>query len=489
MIYVYKNGSVGRLDGSGSQYDGSKTGGEFKKWRIHSTDPSEFIRETYGILSARCATLYNTSAFARALVQKPAAYSIGKGVLFRSLPDAKFIGMDRDQSIEWGRRFTSLLHYDKLAINYYQKQYELMTEQAIVGDSVLYFLRENSDVPFDLVTASGANTIDWQKNAKNITSGIIHDEYLRRSGFFSSTSGKEIPFMIDNDQNAVQFFLKERPGQLRGYSVYYAAIAHLKNADRVWDATIERMVMEAIQMGYFTASKTDVGAQAAQMAAAARGKTSQAQKSNELKEISGSYDQKVGGMYRLENDEAMQFTDLKTPSNNFSNANEWLIRLASMSSCYAPEFIKGEYSTSFTAHKGALNDTMKRIMFERQMFIRNVDNRVNLAYLKHYVRTGQLEVNPSFWDSSAIQMAYLNGKHLGEVPGHINPLQEINAEIKANEAGVLLKSDISQRFGHYDFTSMLDEWEEQQTAWWNASPQKQLETIKNDPTTNTEISA
>ena len=487
MIYVMRNGSLSGIQ-SGSQYDGSKTGGEFKKWRIHSSDPSEFVRETYGILSRRCATLYNTSAFARALVQKPAAYSIGKGVLFRSLPDASFLGMDREESVDWGRRFTSLLHYDKLAINYYQKQYELMTEQAIVGDSVLNFIREDNDLPFDLVTSSGATSIDWTKNDTLITSGIVHDEYLRRSGYVSGTTQKQIPFVIDGDQNAIQFFLKERPGQMRGYSVYYAAIAHLKNADRVWDATIERMVMEAIQMGYFTASKTDVGAQAAQMAAAARGRNSQS-KSNELKEISGSYDQKVGGMYRLENDEAMQFTDLKTPSNNFGNANEWLIRLASMSSCYAPEFIKGEYSTSFTAHKGALNDTMKRIMFERQMFIRNVDNPVNLAYLKNYVRTGQLEVNPSFWTSRSVQMAYLNGKHLGEVPGHINPLQEINAEVKANEAGVLLKSDISQRFGHYDFTSMLDEWQEQQNAWWNASPEKQLETVKNDPTTNMEIAA
>jgi len=119
---------------SGASYDGSKTGTDLDHWREQSVHPSEFILETYDKLAARCATLYNTSPLARAMVRKPLAYSIGRGVFFRSLPNWKMLGMSKEQATEWGRTFTQLLHFEKLSVNHYAKQYDLMAETSITGD-------------------------------------------------------------------------------------------------------------------------------------------------------------------------------------------------------------------------------------------------------------------------------------------------------------------------------------------------------------------
>jgi len=485
-VKIYKTDGSTFSSSDGASYDGSKTGGEFKNWREQSVDPSKFILDTYDKLTARCATLYNTSSYCRALVKKPLAYSIGRGLFFRSLPNWKMLGIDREQAVEWGRRFTMLLHYDKLNINHYAKQYDIMAERSITGDSLLFFLRENDGKPFDIVTASGALIIDSSKTtaptttAKGYTIGIQHDQYNRRSGFWAQVEQKPFSFAdLNGDRNAIQMMIRERSGQQRGYSDFYWGIAHAKNADRVWDATIERMVLESIQMGWITANPNDMKQQANAMAASARGKSSNSESGTTVK----NYETELvpGSMPIWENkDHQINFTDLKTPSNNFSNAMVELRRLLAMGRGVAPEFIAGEYSTSFTAHKGALNDTMKTVYFERQRYAETVEYAVNLEYLKHYVRTGMLEVMPGFWDNHYIQQAYLSGKWIGEVPGHVNPLQEVKSNIEAVGAGFMLRADAAANNGYSDFEAFLDEREDQEREFKARSGKEQSKIIMDE---------
>lgn len=475
MLIVYKDGKLSKSEVV-QQYTGEKTGGEFKDWKLFGTDPSAFIRESYGILSSRNATLYHTSAIARACVNKPLNYSIGKGLYFKSLPDGDFLGMSSDGAKEWGRKFSQLLHYEKKASKYYAKQKILAREQRITGDALLYFVREEQDLkPFDIVI-TGGSAIDWEKTFDNYTLGIKTDDFNRRKGFWSSVSQKYVPFKdSEGNQIAIQFLSKDRAGQLRGLSIFSSEIARAKNLDRVWDATLERMVQEATQLGYFNASNTDVAGQARAMARMTAGNENQGSEDLTATEIGiGTTAEKTGGMYVLENSEGMQFTDLKTPGNNFGLANEWTVNLFGMATGIPPEVLMSKYSTSFTAHKGALNDFIKIFMDDRAEFIDTVDSVVNLEYLKHFVRTKQIEVSPAFWTDYKIQLAYLEGVHLGPIPGHINPLQEVNADIKAQEHGFTLKSSIATKYGN-DFWNMIDSWEEEQKRWFEASPEKQAE--------------
>jgi hypothetical protein len=480
-IYDSRGGVLKQVNGA--SYDGSKTGKEFANWNAQSPNHSEFILDTYDKLAARCATLYNTSSYCRALVKKPLAYSIGRGLFFRSLPNWKMLGIDKEQAKEWGRKFTMLLHFDKLAVNHYAKQHDLMSERSITGDSMLFFLRENNGKPFDLVTASSVMVIDSDHTVANeYTLGIKHDNYSRRSGFWSRADQKEYSFFDKNgDRNAIQLMFRERSGQIRGYGDYYWGIAHAKNADRVWDATIERMVLESIQLGWITANPNDMKQQAQNMAQASRGRRihNDGDNSTGFKDYGTALT--PGGMPIWENkDFQINFTDLKTPSNNFSNAMVELRRLLAMGRGVAPEFVVGEYSTSFTAHKGALNDTMKTIYFERQRYAEQVEKQVNLEYLKYYVRTGMLEVMPGFWDSHYIQEAYLAGKWIGEVPGHVNPLQEVKSNIEAVGAGFMLRADAAANNGYSDFDAFLDEREDQEYEFKSRSGEEKTKIIMDE---------
>jgi capsid protein len=273
--------------------------------------------------------------------------------------------------------------------------------------------------------------------------------------------------------------MRERSGQIRGMSDLYWGVAHMKNMDRVWDATIERMVLESIQMGWITANPNDMKQQAGAMAASARGRSSNSESGTTVK----NYETELvpGSMPIWENkDHQINFTDLKTPSNNFVNAIHESLAYCAQGRGYAPEFIRGEYSTSFTAHKGALNDCMKTISLERQRYVDQVEELVNLEYLKHYVRTGMLEVMPGFWDNHYIQQAYLSGKWIGEVPGHVNPLQEVKSNIEAVGAGFMLRADAAANNGYSDFEAFLDEREDQEREFKARSGEEQSKIIMNE---------
>lgn len=476
MIILYgADGSV-ISHSDGAQYDGEKTGGELYHWNTFSSAPNDLAKTTYGTLSDRCATLYHTSALVRACVNKPLAYSIGDGLVFRSRIDADYLGISAKKAEAWSRQFTTLLHLEKLEAGYYEKQPMLAREASITGDALLYFLREDGDEkPFDLIV-EGGHRINWKMSGKNLTLGIEHDDFMRRKAVWRTGTTSALPYVDENgNQNVIQFLLRDRPGQMRGFGCVYSEIARAKGLDRVWDAMIERMVQEAIQLGYFATSYSDPATAAAAMAKQARGETP---KSGELKDLSGRTNMK-GGMYIFENSESMNFNDLKAPGNNFGLANEWAVKMFSMSRGYPPEFLLSEYSTSFTAHKGAMNDAVKKFMLERADFVRMVDYKVNLEYLKHLIRTDQIQVKPSFWTDYKVRRAYLTGTILGPVPGHINPYVEAKAEQITVSEAFTTRDAVAAKYGN-DWWPMVDEWEAQQARWTKGSPEAKAAALAAD---------
>ena len=472
-VIIY--GGDGRMISTTSnQYTGSKNGKDLMHWKTFTDDPNDFVRLTYGDLANKNATLFHTSAEARACVKKPLTYSIGDGLVFKSEINAGFIGLKPETAKEWSRTFSELLHYEKIAASYYKKQRLLVADAKITGDSVLYFLRDEEDLkPFDLIPAGG-HEIDWESSNKNTILGIKVDDYNRRQGIVRSKTGKELPFKdTDGNQNVIQLLYQERAGQLRGYGCYYSEIARAKGFDRFMDAIINRAVIEATQIGYVADSDRRVSEQARRMVKNASGAPSSFSKV-------GGGDPVLDGMfYELSSSGSMEFLESKTPSNNFDVFNEWELNRFAMATGYPPEFILGKYPTSFTAHKGALNDAVKAYMQDRRIFIDIVDNIVNLEYLKHFARTGQIDVTPAFWTDHKIQIAYLQGTHLGPVPGHINPLQEVNADIKAIDAGGMTLDDFTRKHGH-DFWNGLDEWSAQAQAFAKAQPITQEQKLAQD---------
>lgn len=473
-VVVFRNGKVVNYY-NGSQMTGEKIPGDLYSWDTYTTDPNLATINTYETLSKRGLTLYHTSGPIANAVSMNTNYAIGSGLVFRSQPDAEVLGISEKKLKKWAKRFQKLVHYYSESINYYEKQGIIFSTAMQMGDSLAFFVR-NPDSSFDIIE-TGGDQIKWDYTEDNVTLGIMHDEFLRRKGIVKQDL-KKISFVNENgDQNLVQFYFKEMARQLRGWPISYKIINITKNNDRLWDATTQRAVLESIMFGTAKTDTVNTQLQAKSLAKANK-KNKDISDQNILQRIANVFKLGGGNIFELKRDDNLEFTDLKTPSNNFDKFNDAFIDVVGMASNTPPEVIKMKYSTSFTAHKGALNDFEKAFMRRRKTFIRTMEYPYIREVAKYLILNGFIKA-PGFFESPIIQRAWLNGNFLGPVPGHINPLQEVNAQVKAVENAFLKRSDVSERHGN-DFDNMIDQWQEEEDRYYQASPEKKAEILAND---------
>jgi capsid protein len=197
----------------------------------------------------------------------------------------------------------------------------------------------------------------------------------------------------------------------------------------------------------------------------------------------GSKEAPAGTVLNMGTKESYEFHDIKTPSNTFGAFKDWIVNYIGAATGTPPEVILSKYSTSYTAHRGALNDFQKSYMNKRRVFERIVMYPVIKEIAKEAILSGTIEAPGFFEGSPIIQRAYLQGMTLGPVPGTINPLQEVNANEKAVDAAFLLRSDVAALYGN-EWDNMIEEWAEEQEDYINKSPEKRAEIIKSKELNN-----
>jgi len=468
MIKIFNS-----LTGSG-QYNGEKIPGDLSEWKVLSSDANLLLRSTYGELANRSITLYHTHPMVIGAVEKQVNYAVGPGLVFRSQPDFNTLGIDRVKSKDLGKEFQKIVHYYMQKMNMYEKQAILMRTALTYGDSLLFFVYE--DGLSDLVEFSG-NQIDWKFSDDNHTLGIKHDDLFRRQGI--RKGDKDIPFTDSNgNQNVIQYYDKKLARQLRGYPLAYSIINLAKNDDRHTDATVHRAVMESIIIGSTETEITEIDRQLKNLADTNLKKTTGDTSASLLSKIGNSFKLGAGNMFQMRKGEKINFTDLKTPSSNYAAFKESIGEYIGAATGTPYEVIISKYSTSYTAHRGAFNDFIKSYTRRRRGFEKNVMSIVVKEIAKDAIKNGFISM-PGFFDNPMKQAAYLQGMYLGPVPGAINPLQEVNANVKRVDNAFTLRSDIAAQHDH-EFDNMIDEWGEEQSKFVSLDPVKQAELMQTE---------
>jgi len=475
-IIIYKNGRVYNVD-AGKQYDGEKIPGDLEGWNSYNVDPNSMLKDTYGIMVARSLTLYHTTII-KAFVDKQADYAIGSGMFFRSQPDYKRIpDMTRESAKDWAKDFQSIVHFYCNKFNIYEKQRIMFVSTLSAGDSLLLFLRDEQGFLSDIIEY-GNDQIDWKMTDDTHTLGIERDEYFRRKAIIK-LDGKAIKFKEDNeDQNIILFMFKQQARQMRGFPLHYGLINFMKNDDRHWDATTQRAVLESMQFGNF---ETDVSDPVQQARGMARNNIKEKLKKGEdVKEgffsrIFNTMRMGTGNVYVTRKGEKLSFTDLKTPSNTFAQYKTAAYDYVGAYTGTPAEVAMSKYSTSYTAHRGTLNDFKINFTYKRNYFKNNVMQIVLKEIAKDAIKNKYITA-PGFFMNPFIQFAYLQGNYLAPVLGVINPLQEVNAEKTAVDAAFKLRGDAAAMYGN-EWDNFLEEYTQQEIEYANISAEKQAAII------------
>lgn len=476
-IFIVNGNKISSASRS-KQLTGEKVPGDLDSWDYFGTDPNDLLKLNYNILCERATTLFHTHPPVAGAIRKSNTYAIGSGLHFRSQPDWRYLGITKEKAKDWGMRFQKLVHYVFLMLNFYQKQGILFQTADIMGDSLLMFdyTDQTGGKPFDIIE-TGGDQIDFTASGEDRTLGIIHDKFLRRKGIVQDKSKKEVMFSDENsNQQLIQYFNKQMARQLRGFPLAYRIIAAAKNNDRWWDATLARAVLESIMMAYTSETNGDDPFQ--QASSLAKTVIKEDGSMPPTSSMANVMNQSVGNIYDFTGKGAIQFTDLKTPSNNFDKFQTAYIELAGMATDVPPEVLMSKYSTSFTAHKGALNDFWKFTVQKRGNFTNTVCYPTLKEVAKYLFVEGLIEMpSPDFFTNPITQMATLSGVWLGPVPGHINPLQEVKALIEAKDNAFTTPADAAAQYGGGEFEDFIEEWQRQMEEWQKMNPDKKAQVI------------
>jgi capsid protein len=280
--------------------------------------------------------------------------------------------------------------------------------------------------------------IDAEVNDDRHTLGIRHDRWLRREGFVDS-GGNYVAFRDGARQNVAQFYIKRMARQARGWPLSYGVISLAKNDDRHTDATLDTAVMESM-IAWVTESGDPAG-DAAQMNALLNGtKVKKGPVAAAMEKIGSVRGALPGSVLNFKSGGKMTPVDKKTPGATFSQFKEWMLDYVGMATGTPPEVIMSKYSTSYTAHKGALNDFCRSFMSKREAFTDSVCYPALRETAISLLLRGEIDM-PGFFESERNRRAWLDGVWLGPGMGAINPAQEINAKKTAVEAGFALRGD------------------------------------------------
>lgn len=473
VMIVDAKGKIKKVE-TGAGYDGSKSLGDLDGWNEFESGSNDFIKSSYDILSKRSATLYHTYAPGQAAVDKQTEYAVGSGLVFRSQPDWNVLGISQSEAIEWAKRFQRLVHYKFSELNFYSKQNASFRGALVEGDSLLYILRD-SKTEIDLVEFPGS-VIDANVNDDNHTLGIGHDEFYRKNSFINR-EGKKVLFSENGRQNVVQFYIKKLPRQLRGYPLLYTIISLAKNDDRHMDATIAGAILEATQVFYTETENPAATNSAMQMAS--RSKASTPGQKSILEKVGDFFRMKPGNIMHFRPGEKINVVDKKSPGPNFDMFKQWGVYYVAMGTGTPPGFIMSKFDSSFSASKAELNSFEKSYKAKRKAFSDFFCYSVLKEIATFLILNGEISA-PGFFTSDIIRRAYLSGIWLGPVPGHINPLQEVNANIAAVENGFISRGDAAFNYSGVEFDDMIKEWKRQEDLFEDKAPEEKAEIIEEE---------
>ena len=141
-----------------------------------------------------------------------------------------------------------------------------------------------------------------------------------------------------------------------------------------------------------------------------------------------------GAIIDLNPGEEVQFADPKHPNTGYDDFTNATIRLIGAGLEIPPEVMMKQFTTSYSAARGALNEFWRTCSMQRDWFTDDFCQPVYEEWFAEAVARGRIHA-PGFFTDPARRKAYTACAWNGPARTNLNPVQEVDAAIKRVEAG------------------------------------------------------
>ena len=141
-----------------------------------------------------------------------------------------------------------------------------------------------------------------------------------------------------------------------------------------------------------------------------------------------------GAIIDLNPGEEVQFADPKHPNTGYDDFTNATIRLIGAGLEIPPEVMMKQFTTSYSAARGALNEFWRTCSMQRDWFTDDFCQPVYEEWFTEAVARGRIHASGFFTDP-ARRKAYTACAWNGPARTNLNPVQEVDAAIKRVDAG------------------------------------------------------
>lgn len=226
-------------------------------------------------------------------------------------------------------------------------------------------------------------------------------------------------------RNVLHVMSRERIGQRRGVPMLAPVLESLKQLGRYTDAEITAAVISAMFTVFVQPDNPSDGRPFGEMIPAEEMIDAQDPNSIELG---------PGAIIDLNPGEKVQFADPKHPTTGYDAFTDSVIKQIGAALEIPPEVMQKQFTTSYSAARGALNEFWRTCGMHRDWFADDFCQPIYEEWFAEAVARGRIQA-PGFFADPAIRKAYTACAWNGPARTNLNPVQEVEAAIKRVNAG------------------------------------------------------
>lgn len=378
--------------------------------------------------------------------------TIATGLTLRSVIDRDLLGMTAEEATAWQLRTqsefrlwaNSALMCDLRGENNFYGQQELAFRSALDSGDVITLLpyRDRFGLPYQLKTqlveADRLCNKNHAQDTATLAGGIERDNdglavayhILRRhpgSNYFTGSQDWDIvpAFGKDSGRRNV-ILLKEmtRPDQSRGMPFLAPVIEPLKQLGKYTNAELTAAVVSAM-FTVFVKTNGGVGLGIG----GDGGPPITTPKSGDNVKLG------YGAIVELQKGEEVQIADPKRPNAAFDPFTLAILRQIGVSLEIPFEVLVKHFTASYTAARAALLEAWSVIKKKREWIACGWCDPIYEAWMWEAVLRGRV-VAPGFTADPTLRAAYLGAEWIGDAPGLLDPLKEVQAAVERIKASL-----------------------------------------------------
>lgn len=463
-------GALPKITPKNSGY--SEAGASYSKRALRSFNPTsaapnEDIDYNNQTLRERSRNLYMSSPIAASALKTNRTNVIGQGLILKSQIDKEILGISPETALNWQKHTEAefnLWAADKQACDatgvndFYSIQQLCLISWLLSGDAFCVFKYQPSTFfnPYQLrlhiieadristpfsVTLNGLNYITDGKapNGNKIYDGVeidtngkivaYHISNTHRSSIANLTVNKtwqrvEAYGAKTGTPNILHIMESERPEQYRGVPYLAPVIETLLNVRRYTESELTAAVIQS----FFTAFVKTENADDNPFNEADGIDYAPVQKSED------EYELGPASINFMQPGESVDFANPTRPTSNFDTFVKSMVRQIGSALEIPNELLLKEFSSSYSASRGALLEAWKAFRMRRQWLVNDFCAPVYAKWLDEAVAIGRINA-PGYFNNPIIRKAWQGAIWEGPAPGMLDPTKEIEAETKSIAAG------------------------------------------------------